>query len=50
MKTATHIRTLTRTRPASAALQPVWELIYVGQAMLGLVQSWVTILLQLKGL
>lgn len=46
MKRTTHIRALTKGRPAVAELTPIWELIYITEALLrvfgtalGLLQS-----------
>ncbi|MBX7255227.1 MAG: hypothetical protein K1Y02_02605 [Candidatus Hydrogenedentes bacterium] len=40
MKRSTHIRTLSHARPSMAGLEPVWELIYLLQAIIGLTSSF----------
>lgn len=40
MKPTSHIRTLTHARPSMAGLEPVWELIYLLQALIGLTSSF----------
>jgi hypothetical protein len=36
MKHHFHLRSVTRRRPASAALSPIWELIFISESVLGL--------------
>jgi len=36
----THLRTISRPNPSTAELQPVWEFIFIAQALLGLVGTF----------
>jgi hypothetical protein len=54
MKRTSHIQVLSHARPSMAGLEPVWELIYLLQAILGLSSSFLgqggQLLSQFKGL
>ena len=39
MKHRPHVQIISQARPATAELQPVWEFIYIIQALLGLVST-----------
>ena len=49
MKHATHLRTVTKRRPSSAALGPIWELIYISESLLGLFGTFASFGLQFLG-
>lgn len=40
MNRTSHIRVLSQSRPSMAGLEPVWELIYLMQAIIGLTSSF----------
>lgn len=49
MKRHTHLKIVTRQRPASAALSPVWELFYLSESLLGLIGGYAGLGLQFLG-
>lgn len=49
MKRQSHLNLLTRQRPASAALSPIWELFYLSESLLGLLGGYAGLGLQFLG-
>jgi hypothetical protein len=49
MKPTSHVRAVTKRRPSTAALSPIWELIFISESLLGLFGSFAGFGLQFLG-